>query len=62
MNHWACACGRTLVGGILGELVLDARMRRRRGRLSITGHCLARSYVRAYFILFYFFVIYMTTR
>ena len=58
MNHWACACGRTLVGGILGELVLDARMRRGRSRPSITGHCLARSYVRAYFI----FVIYMTTR
>ena len=58
MNHWACACGRTLVGGIIGGLVLDARMRRGRGRLSITGHCLARSYVRAYFI----FVIYMTTR
>ena len=58
MNHWACACGRTLVGGIIGGLVPDARMRRGRVRPSITGHCLARSYVRAYFI----FVIYMTTR
>ena len=37
MNHWTCTRGRTLVGGMIGGLVLDARMRRGRGRLSING-------------------------
>ena len=52
MNHWPCARGWTLVGGIVGGLVLDACTRRARGRLGIMDHCLAHSQVRAALILF----------